>query len=152
MLFAAASAARRRQVSGATELAMQITEPGASVSSRPEPSTTRLDLLVGRHHDDDDFGVLADVRRRAAVPDAVVLGAPHRVGIDVVAGDIKALARHVPGKLQAHGAQPDHAGALHWCCLVHVITPSAISIDCVAAAVAPRSTVLAHVRTVSTTP
>jgi hypothetical protein len=40
IFFAAASAARRRQVSGATELAMQITAPGASASIRPACSTT----------------------------------------------------------------------------------------------------------------
>ena len=65
MPFAAASAARRRQVSGATELAMQMTEPGARRSSSPD-CDHRLDLLVGRHHHDDHLGVLADLAPASA--------------------------------------------------------------------------------------
>src|SRR5262249_21189052 len=52
-------------------------------------------LLIGRHHDDDDFGVLADLGDGAAVPDTVVRGAADGVGVDVVARDIEAFALHV---------------------------------------------------------
>ena len=98
---------------------MQIDRAGRERVEQARAFDHALDLLVGRHHDHDDFGVLADLGGRGAVPDAVVLGAPHRVGIDVVAGDVEALAQHVPGELYPHGAEPDHAGALDWICLIH---------------------------------
>jgi hypothetical protein len=47
--------------------------------------------------------------------------APHGVDVDVEACDLEALHDHMPRHLQAHGAQANHAGALHWItCIAHL--------------------------------
>jgi hypothetical protein len=63
--------------------------------------------------------VPADLGGRVPVFDAVVLGAPHRIRVDVAADDIEPVAQHMAGKLQPHGAEPDHAGTPDLIWLIH---------------------------------
>jgi hypothetical protein len=72
-----------------------------------------VDLRVVRHHDENDFGILAGGDHRTARAHAVALRALAGVAADVVAVDLEALADHMLGHLHAHGAQSDHARALH---------------------------------------
>ena len=106
----AARAASRRQVSGDTELAMQITAPRPRfLTGRRSTSSTCSSVATMTI---DDLGAARDV---AGVDSAELEGlrALDRLRIDVVADDGKALRRHVARHLQPHGAKSDHAGALH---------------------------------------
>ena len=154
MFFAAATVSMSRHVSGAHELRDADDRTAREVIEQPGSRDRVLYLLVVRYHDDDDLGMGAHLRRRKTGLHAVSERPLHGIDVHVEAHDLEAFADQVPRHLQAHGAQPDHAGAGHRVArVIHAHRFALSALSCARrACVAARSSAHACPACPSTTP